>query len=299
MSSSTKPSPGSVTLTRDQQQRRWEAFRSRPGNRQCCECDAGDTTWAVLDYGILICINCAGAHRALGSHISKVRSTELDDFDESLFLWFESLGNKKNNERWEAELPATMLRPSNQGPECIRRWWLRAKYDEMRFLAGSEDRDTSHESRRGWLLKQGHFLASTWRQRFVVVEGPQLLYYTDEDCDAAKLKGALPLAGASVRVDPDDSAKFVLTTRDGETSHDLALRASSQAELEAWVWCLFHASHAAGKAPSDAPLRKVSRRSSLKLFSRASIMRVPEPGDPRFERRSMPTTLVARAEPVE
>ena len=63
---------------------------------------------AVLDYGILICIHCAGAHRALGSHISKVRSTELDDFDESLFLWFESLGNAKNNLRWEAELPATV-----------------------------------------------------------------------------------------------------------------------------------------------------------------------------------------------
>ena len=39
---------------------------------------------------------------------SKVRSTELDDFDESLFLWFESLGNEKNNQRWEAELPATV-----------------------------------------------------------------------------------------------------------------------------------------------------------------------------------------------
>ena len=38
----------------------------------------------------------------------KVRSTELDDFDESLFLWFESLGNEKNNQRWEAELPATV-----------------------------------------------------------------------------------------------------------------------------------------------------------------------------------------------
>ena len=62
----------------------------------------------MLDYGILICIHCAGAHRALGSHISKVRSTELDDFDESLFLWFESLGNEKNNQRWEAELPATV-----------------------------------------------------------------------------------------------------------------------------------------------------------------------------------------------
>ena len=51
-------------LSRDEQQRRWEAFRARPGNRTCAECAAQDTTWAVLDYGILICIHCAGAHRA-------------------------------------------------------------------------------------------------------------------------------------------------------------------------------------------------------------------------------------------
>ena len=128
-------------LSRDEQQRRWEAFRARPGNSTCAECAASDTTWAVLDYGILICIHCAGAHRALGSHISKVRSTELDDFDESLFLWFESLGNAKHNQRWEAELPATIRRPPDNPqdcPECVRRWWLREKYDEMRFLAGSE-----------------------------------------------------------------------------------------------------------------------------------------------------------------
>ena len=128
-------------LSRDEQQRRWEAFRARPGNSTCAECASSDTTWAVLDYGILICIHCAGAHRALGSHISKVRSTELDDFDESLFLWFESLGNAKHNQRWEAELPATIRRPPDNPqdcPECVRRWWLREKYDEMRFLAGSE-----------------------------------------------------------------------------------------------------------------------------------------------------------------
>ena len=62
-------------LSRDEQQRRWEAFRARPGNRTCAECAAQDTTWAVLDYGILICIHCAGAHRALGSHISKAVSS--------------------------------------------------------------------------------------------------------------------------------------------------------------------------------------------------------------------------------
>lgn len=229
-----KPAAG-ATLTRDQQQRRWQAFRSIEGNSQCCECAAPDTTWAVIDYGILICINCAGAHRSLGSHISKVRGTELDDFDESLFLWFESLGNKKNNARWEAELPPTMRRPqASGGPACIRRLWLRAKYDEMRYLAGTEARGASHESTRGWLQKQSSSLLNTWKRRFFVVGDGQLLYYADEEAsgDAAKVRGAYHLASATVRVDADDGLKFTVSLRSGALP---ALRAESQQELEAWA----------------------------------------------------------------
>ena len=247
-------------LSRDEQQRRWEAFRTRPGNRTCAECTARDTTWAVLDYGILICIHCAGAHRALGSHISKVRSTELDDMDESLFLWFESLGNQKNNERWEAELPATVRRPLDNpydSPECIRRWWLRAKYDEMRFLAGSEHAGQSHATMRGWLAKQGAVLPTS-KRRFFVVERGLLLCYPDDSCDASRAR-AFPLAGAAVSMDSTDSMRFRLTLRppDGvalrppvQAHAVLVLRVDSGdprhavAELESWIWCArAHAVH--------------------------------------------------------
>lgn len=288
------PAAASTKLTRDQQQRRWLAFRSQPGNSTCCECASQDTTWAVLDYGILICINCAGAHRALGSHISKVRSTELDDFDESLFLWFESLGNKKNNERWEAELPATMRRPLERGPDCIRRWWLRAKYDEMRFLAGSESGGSSQETRRGWLQKQGAFLTSVWRSRFFVLDAAQLLYYLDEECDPAKLRGTMSLVGATVSTDHDDYLRLNLTLRAGGKVSEVATRAVSQADLEHWAWCLFHAIHAATCADEAAPahqkqllaVKKPSKRRSL-FATHAFFTRV-EPGDPRFARKPAP-----------
>ena len=41
---------GEQKLPRDAQQRRWQAFRDA-GNDTCAECEARDTTWAVLDYG--------------------------------------------------------------------------------------------------------------------------------------------------------------------------------------------------------------------------------------------------------
>lgn len=39
-----------------------------------------DPEWASLNLGILMCIECSGVHRNLGSHISKVRSLGLDDW---------------------------------------------------------------------------------------------------------------------------------------------------------------------------------------------------------------------------
>lgn len=39
-----------------------------------------DPEWASLNLGVLMCIECSGIHRNLGSHISKVRSLGLDDW---------------------------------------------------------------------------------------------------------------------------------------------------------------------------------------------------------------------------
>lgn len=39
-----------------------------------------DPDWASLNLGVLICIECSGIHRNLGSHISRVRSLDLDEW---------------------------------------------------------------------------------------------------------------------------------------------------------------------------------------------------------------------------
>jgi stromal membrane-associated protein len=213
-------------MNKAEQVQRFVALRARPANDRCAECLAADTTWVVLDYGVLICVHCAGAHRGLGTHISKVRSTQHDTFSQSEFEWIESLGNEKSAALYEAALPERMRRPATDSPEVIRRTWLRHKYDELRFTAGQDFRDApSHESFSGWLLKQGSIVPTWKRRHFCIRAGALLCYFSDESESEASFKGALPLAGCRVLSDPDEPCSLRLQVRAGRASSSHCARA--------------------------------------------------------------------------
>ncbi|KAF9797010.1 hypothetical protein SFRURICE_006885, partial [Spodoptera frugiperda] len=63
----------------------------------------GHPDWASLNLGVLICIECSGIHRNLGSHISRVRSLDLDEWPLSHVSVMVSLGNDLANSIWEAD----------------------------------------------------------------------------------------------------------------------------------------------------------------------------------------------------
>jgi len=263
-SSSSQPEHQPKTTTKSEQFKRWAAVREKNGNNRCAECESRDTSWAVLDYGILICVNCAGSHRALGTHISKVRSTALDTFTEDEFEWVESLGNEKSNGLWEAGLPPSMRRPAADAPACIRRIWLRQKYDEQRFTAGNDTTAApEHESHRGWIWKQGGFVP-TWRKRYFCVEKGRLLYFNTDALDDGSFRGSMPLLGTSLHLDDEDGRTLTLrtTAEDGGTV-SLLLRALDTESAEEWLWALYQSAAAAQRMSSSAAEPPQRRKASL------------------------------------
>lgn len=215
----------------------------------------------------------------MGTHISKVRSADLDQLTDDEFTWIEHQGNQKSNALYESAIPQRMRRPCVDSPDCIRRRWLREKYDNQMFSAGQEHRGLhQHESTSGWLLKRGS-LMKTWkrckpasplkharpptsqptapsrracRRFFVVQDGTSLSYYSDDSCTDKVLRGSFSLRAASLQCDPDDPLTLRLIGIE-DRNGDLVAKAETAEQADEWAWSLFQCTYGASlPAPPDA-----------------------------------------------
>ncbi|XP_060618811.2 arf-GAP with GTPase, ANK repeat and PH domain-containing protein 2 isoform X1 [Anolis sagrei] len=111
-----------------------QAIRNAKGNSLCVDCGALNPTWASLNLGALICIECSGIHRNLGTHLSRVRSLDLDDWPLELTLVLTSIGNETANSVWE-KCTQGRRKPTCESSREERESWIRAKYEQRLFLA--------------------------------------------------------------------------------------------------------------------------------------------------------------------
>ena len=66
---------------------------SLPSNQSCFDCGNKSPTWSSPYLGILLCIECAGRHRSYGTHISFVKSIDLDKWNKKQLKSLELTGN--------------------------------------------------------------------------------------------------------------------------------------------------------------------------------------------------------------
>uniref|UniRef100_A0A8C1X9I9 Arf-GAP with GTPase, ANK repeat and PH domain-containing protein 3 n=1 Tax=Cyprinus carpio TaxID=7962 RepID=A0A8C1X9I9_CYPCA len=117
-----------------------QSIRNVRGNSFCADCDAPNPDWASLNLGALICIECSGMHRNLGTHLSRVRSLDLDDWPVELSMVMTAIGNAMANSVWEGCVEG-YTKPGVDSTREEKERWIRAKYEQKLFLVGLPQSD--------------------------------------------------------------------------------------------------------------------------------------------------------------
>ncbi|NXM01619.1 SMAP2 protein, partial [Tyrannus savana] len=102
--------------------------------------------WASWNIGVFICIRCAGIHRNLGVHISRVKSVNLDQWTQEQIQCVQEMGNGKANRLYEAFLPENFRRPQTdqhppfRAPQAASvESFIRDKYEKKKYMDRSID----------------------------------------------------------------------------------------------------------------------------------------------------------------
>ena len=77
-----------------------EKILSKPSNQICFDCGSKFPKWSSPYLGIVICYECAARHRSYGSHISFVRSIDLDKWTRKQLRSLEITGNDFTKEKF-------------------------------------------------------------------------------------------------------------------------------------------------------------------------------------------------------
>ncbi|GJN84044.1 hypothetical protein PLIIFM63780_007597 [Purpureocillium lilacinum] len=99
-------------------------------NKVCADCKRNKhPRWASWNLGVFVCIRCSGIHRGMGTHISRVKSVDLDSWTDEQLQSILSWGNARANKYWEAKLAAGHA-PSEAKIENF----IRTKYELKRWV---------------------------------------------------------------------------------------------------------------------------------------------------------------------
>ncbi|KAK2873279.1 hypothetical protein FQN49_002469 [Arthroderma sp. PD_2] len=99
-------------------------------NKTCADCKRNKhPRWASWNIGVFVCIRCSGIHRGMGTHISRVKSVDLDSWTDEQLQSIMKWGNARANKYWEDK-----LNPGHVPSESKIENFIRTKYESKRWV---------------------------------------------------------------------------------------------------------------------------------------------------------------------
>ena len=109
----------------------------KPENKYCADCKSNTPSWASINLGVLICIKCSSTHRELGTHISKIKSINLDVWPSDILDKFQKIDNKISNDYWEHNLSQDEFNQIKIDPYKVMDF-IRNKYEYKKYVNNND-----------------------------------------------------------------------------------------------------------------------------------------------------------------
>ena len=237
--------------------------RAPPGNAACADCGAAEPEWASLNLGVTLCIECGGAHRQMGTHVSKVRSCVLDVRaweHGALVRVFEVWGNTNANALWEARLGEGGEGAESTGDETGA---------NARSVPNAKPVPNSP------LAEKTAFVKAKWQDRRWFGGGSRVEGADDADAALASAAARGDVAGAMAALARGADVETVSVETEGAFRRSRPLRVACELGHDAVAECLLQngaspdaasgddgasALHAAVRAGRDATAKLLVRR---------------------------------------
>ncbi|XP_014226143.1 arf-GAP with dual PH domain-containing protein 1-like [Trichogramma pretiosum] len=193
----------------------------KPGNNICADCGAKNPEWASYNIGIFICTKCAGVHRSMGTHISKVKHITLDKWEDSQVSRVREVGNVASKLHFEERVPSCYRKPNQDSPDVLIEQWIRAKYEREEFCHPERQSHYVSGFMEGFLMKRGKEDPKYQPRKFVLNEADDTLkYYVKENKEP---KAVLRISELNVSFAPaktgNQNSLQISFLKDGTTRH--------------------------------------------------------------------------------